>query len=126
MKKKVLIVEDIQSIRLAISDMLKENFLVFNASNYEEALDSLNLTKMDLVITDIKMPGKSGLELIQFVRKYYPDTLYALITAYNINDFIHYAREYEIWNIIPKYSSLDLEYIHVMVKKAPVWGYIWN
>ena len=117
MKKKVLIVEDIQSIRLAISDMLKENFLVFNASNYEEALDSLNLTKMDLVITDIKMPGKSGLELIQFVRKYYPDTLYALITAYNINDFIHYAREYEIWNIIPKYSSLDLEYIHVMVKK---------
>ncbi len=117
MNKKVLIVEDIHSIGLAISDLLRENFTVFSASCYDEALEILTEKKIELLITDIKMPGKSGLDLIQYTRKYFPDTQYALITAYNINDYIHFAREYSVWNIIPKYSSLDLDYIHVMVKK---------
>lgn len=117
MKKKILIVEDIHSIRLAISDMLGVNFDVFGASCFDEGIDILSAYKIDLVITDIKMPGKSGLDLIEYVKKYFPDTLYALITAYNINEYIHFARDYSVWNIIPKYSSLDLDYIHVMVKK---------
>jgi CheY-like chemotaxis protein len=117
MKKKVLIVEDIHSIRLAISDMLGTSFDVYGASCFDEGIEILSAYKIDLVITDIKMPGKSGLDLIDYVKQYYHDTQYALITAYNINDYIHFAREYSVWNIIPKYSSLDLEYIHVMVKK---------
>ena len=110
MKKKILIVEDIHSIRLAISDMLGSSFDVFKASCFDEGIDILSAYKIDLVITDIKMPGKSGLDLIEYVKQYYRDTQYALITAYNINDYIHFAREYSVWNIIPKYSSLDLEW----------------
>jgi CheY-like chemotaxis protein len=117
MKKRILIVEDIHSIRLAISDLLKPEFNVYSASCYEEALEILTEVKIELLITDIKMPGKSGLDLIQYTRNYFPDTQYALITAYNINDYIHFAKEYSVWNIIPKYSSLDLDYIYVMVKK---------
>lgn len=117
MSKKILIVEDIQSIRLAISDMLGKDYSVLSAASYDEAVEHLSNSKIDLVITDIKMPGKSGLDLIKYVRNYHPDTLYALITAYNINDYIQFARNHEVWNIIPKYSSLDLDYIGVMVKK---------
>ncbi|MDX1957310.1 MAG: response regulator [Leptospiraceae bacterium] len=116
-KKKILVVEDINSIRIAIMDLLEEDYSVQGASNYDQAVKLLNSEKFDLVITDIKMPGKSGLDLIKYIRENTIDTQYALSTAYNINDFIHFAKEHSVWNIIPKYSSLDLRFIEVMVKK---------
>ncbi len=117
MNKKILIVEDIKSIRKAIHDLLFEKYDVYSAGDYEEAVDILEQTKIDLLITDIKMPGKSGLDLILYIREKFPNTQYSLITAYDINQYIHFAREYNVWNIIPKYSSLDLRYIEVMVDK---------
>ena len=115
--KKILIVEDISSIRTAIKDVLALEYSVFDAKNYLEAVEILKSERMDLVITDIKMPGKSGLDLIRYVKENYPDTLYTLITAYNINDYIKFAKDYGVWNIIPKYSFLDLRFISVMVYK---------
>jgi CheY-like chemotaxis protein len=117
MKKKILVVEDNHSIRMAISEILEIDYIVFQAENYNQALTVLKSELIDLLITDIKMPGKSGLDLIKFVRSNYPNILYSLITAYNINDFIHFAKEHKVFNIIPKYSSLDLNYIAIMVKK---------
>ena len=72
---------------------------------------------MDLTITDIRLPGKSGIDIVKYIQKEHPATLYALMTAYNINDYIHYAKEMNIWNIIPKYSFLDIHLIEVMVEK---------
>ena len=117
MKKTILIVEDIQSIRLAISDMLIADYTVLSAGSYDEAVVILHNNSIDLLITDIKMEGKTGLDLIRYIREHFPNILYALITAYNINDFIHFAKEFNVYNIIPKYSSLDLDYISIMVKK---------
>ncbi|MCB1192044.1 MAG: response regulator [Leptospiraceae bacterium] len=117
MNKKILIVDDIQSIKIAIKDLLSKEYTVFDASNYEEAIKTLENESIDLVITDIRMPGKSGLDLIKTIKENYPSTLYALITAYNINDYIQFAKEHGVWNIIPKYSFLDLRYIEVTVRK---------
>ena len=100
--KKILIVEDIQSIRTAIKDVLAIEYSVFGAKNYNEAVEILNSEKIDLLITDIKMPGKSGLDLIRFVREHYPETLYTLITAYNINEYIKFAKDYGVWKPSPK------------------------
>lgn len=102
--EKILIVEDIHSIRTAIKDVLAIEYSAFDAKNYSEAVEILKSEKIDLLITDIKMPGKSGLDLIRHVREHYPETLYTLITAYNINDYIKFAKDYGVWNIIPKYS----------------------
>lgn len=115
--KKILIVEDIHSIRTAIIDLLAVDYNVFEAENYLGAVEILETEKIDLLITDIKMPGKSGLDLILYVRKNHPETLYTLITAYNINDYIKFAKDHGVWNIIPKYSFLDLRLISVMVYK---------
>ncbi|MCB1178065.1 MAG: response regulator [Leptospiraceae bacterium] len=117
MKYRILVVEDIDSIRRAIVELLESRYLVSEAENYNHAVDVLNSEKIDLVITDIKMPGKSGLELIVYIREKFPNILYSLITAYDINQYIHFAKDYNVWNIIPKYSSLDLRYIEVMVEK---------
>ncbi|PJZ70211.1 hypothetical protein CH373_12680 [Leptospira perolatii] len=116
-KHKILVVEDIHSIREAIKDILIKDYLVFDAENYDEAIKILKSESIDLVITDIRMPGKSGLDLIKTIQHDYPHTLYSLMTAYNINDYINFAYEHDIWNIIPKYSFLDINLIPVMVYK---------
>ncbi|WCL48302.1 response regulator transcription factor [Leptospira sp. GIMC2001] len=115
--KHILIVEDIHSIREGIKDLLSTNYLVSDAENYDQAIEILQNTKIDLVITDIRMPGKSGLDLVEYIRTNYPNIIYSLITAYNINDYIHFAKEHDVWNIIPKYSFLDIKVIEVMVYK---------
>jgi CheY-like chemotaxis protein len=113
----ILIVEDIQSIREGIKDLLSEKYRVFDAENYNSAVEILEANSIDLVITDIRMPGKSGLDLVQKIQDEYPKVIYALITAYNINDYIHFAKEHNVWNIIPKYSFLDIRVIEIMVQK---------
>lgn len=115
--KKILIVEDIQSIREGIAELLSHNYEVHNAENYNSAVEILEKESIDLVITDIRMPGKSGLDLVQYIQAHHPSTIYALITAYNINDYIRFAREHNVWNIIPKYSFLDINVIETMVYK---------
>lgn len=115
--KTILVVEDIQSIRTAITDSLRAEYKVFDAPNYKDAVKILESEEIDLLITDIKMPGKSGLDLIEYVKKHHPKVLFTLITAYNINDYISFAKEHGVWNIIPKYSFLDLRFITVMVYK---------
>jgi CheY-like chemotaxis protein len=115
--KKILIVEDVYSIRVAIQELLSKTYKVFDAANYLGAVEILEKEKIDLVLTDINMPGKSGLDLIELIREKFPNTEYSLITAYNINDYIRFAKENSVWNIIPKYSFLDLKFISTMVDK---------
>ena len=116
-KSNILIADDIESIRFAIKDFLESEYNIFEAESGLEALKILENHPIDFIISDIRMPGMGGLELIQHVRKKYPNTQYALMTAYNVNDFIEYAREENIWNIIPKSSNLDLRFIKVMIEK---------
>ena len=110
-KFTVLVVDDIESIRFAIADYLKSDFNVFDAGNGEEALKLMAEHKVDLVITDIRMPIMGGLDLIMKISRAYPYVKYALMTAYNVNDYIHFVRKHHIWNIIPKTAFLDLHFI---------------
>ncbi|MDI7222840.1 response regulator [Leptospira santarosai] len=114
---RILIVEDIHSIREAIKDLLSGKYKIFDAENYEEAIRILKSEEIHLVITDIRMPGKTGLDLIKTIQHEFPYVLYTLMTAYNINDYINFAHKHGIWNIIPKYSFLDIKLISVMVHK---------
>jgi CheY-like chemotaxis protein len=116
-KHNILIVDDIESIRIAIIDFISSEYNVFSASNGIEALEILKHYPIDMIISDIRMPDMDGITLITNVQKLYPTTKYALITAYNINDYIQYARQHKIWNIIPKSSFLDLQFIKSMIYK---------
>jgi CheY-like chemotaxis protein len=116
-KPTILIVDDIESIRIAIKDFLSKDYYVLTASNGEIALNLLRKVNIDMIISDIRMPDMDGITLLINVQKFFPKVKYALITAYNINDYIHYARKYKIWNIIPKSSFLDLQFIKSMIYK---------
>ena len=62
----ILVVDDDDGIRSLVKKYLDENnFLVTTAINAEDAKEKINFIKFDLIILDIMMPGKSGLEFIK-------------------------------------------------------------
>mgnify|MGYP001003001346 FL=1 len=66
----ILVVDDDEGIRLLVKKYLNENkFLVSTAENAEEAKEKVKIIKFDLIILDIMMPGKSGLDFIQENKK---------------------------------------------------------
>ena len=66
----ILVVDDDDGIRSLVKKYLNENnFLITTADNAENAKKKIELIKFDLIILDIMMPGKSGLEFIQENKK---------------------------------------------------------
>ena len=62
----ILVVDDDDGIRSLVKKYLNENdYLVTTANSAEDANEKVNIIKFDLIILDIMMPGKSGLEFIQ-------------------------------------------------------------
>ena len=66
----ILVVDDDDGIRSLVKRFLNENkFLVTTANSAENASEKIKLIKFDLIILDIMMPGKSGLEFIEENKK---------------------------------------------------------
>ena len=77
----ILVVDDDDGIRSLVKKFLSENnFLVSTSESAENASKKIKLIKFDLIILDIMMPGKSGLEFIK-ENKRYLDTPIILLTA---------------------------------------------
>ena len=69
-KAHILVVDDDDGIRSLVKKYLNENnFLVTTANNAENASEKIKIIKFDLIILDIMMPGKNGLEFIRDNRK---------------------------------------------------------
>jgi CheY-like chemotaxis protein len=84
--EKILIVEDevrvAQTLQSALTASDENRFQVQVCHSGEEALTLLRKTKFDLLVTDLRMPGISGLDLVEQVRATSPGTRCILITAY--------------------------------------------
>ena len=78
----VWIIDDEESIRTICSSALEDLFDIESFSSASEALLALNSCKPDLIITDIKMPGMSGLEFLNKVSEKFPDLPTIIITAH--------------------------------------------
>ncbi len=62
----ILVVDDDEGIRLLVKKYLSENnFLITTADSAEDASEKIKIIQFDIIILDIMMPGKSGLEFIQ-------------------------------------------------------------
>jgi two-component system NtrC family response regulator len=81
--RRVLVVDDDASLRRVTQVQLDdEGYVVAVAASGEEAKAILARKPQDLVITDLSMPGISGVELLKHIRAEYPDTVVILITAF--------------------------------------------
>jgi DNA-binding NtrC family response regulator len=80
---KILIVDDEVNMRLVLQAMLKkEGYEVVSASDGLEAMEILQATSIDVVVTDLKMPRLDGMGLLGRMIREYPSTPVIIITAY--------------------------------------------
>jgi len=95
-KKTILIIDDDKNIRLLLEKFLTSaNYETVEASSGEEGIDLAGKIKPDMVITDIVMPGKSGVEVIDRIKKICPDAKVMAISggqAENKPDMLRMAK----------------------------------
>ena len=116
MKPKLWIIDDEESIRTICRSALEDNFIIETFPNGSEALLALNSDKPDLIITDIKMPGLSGLELLQKVSVKYPGLPTIVITAHSDIDNALSAYKGGAFEYLPK--PFDVDTIRALALKA--------
>jgi len=82
-KERLLVVDDApQTLEVLQRNLTSKGYQVFTAASVAEAIRILETTAVDLVITDLKMPKISGIDLIRHVRENLKDTEVMMITGY--------------------------------------------
>jgi CheY-like chemotaxis protein len=83
--KNVLIVDDEKPFLLSVSDgfnLYAADFNLFTAENGKQAIDLLAATKIDIVVTDLKMPEMDGFDLLAYMSRNYPTIPIIVMTAF--------------------------------------------
>ena len=98
----ILIVDDDKSIRYSLKRILEENFSILTAQNGEEGLIRMKESSPDLIIMDIKMPGRSGIEVLREMKSIDPKSLVILMTAYGTTETAIEAMKFGAFDYILK------------------------
>jgi DNA-binding NtrC family response regulator len=94
MSYNILIVDDEPAFRkMAKSFFDRTGYNTFFATNGLEAIEKVSRRDFDLIITDYRMPGLNGLNLISWVQEFKADTPVFLMTSYVNRDMYHLAME---------------------------------
>ncbi len=115
--KKILIIDDEQSVRYSLKKILSSiGYEVIEADSAEQGIESFTKNKPDLVILDIEMPGKDGLEALQEIKKNSPDARVLIITAYGTGDRVIKAMKFGAFEYIEK--PFDIPHFRKIVDEA--------
>jgi DNA-binding NtrC family response regulator len=83
LKPKILVVDDEETLRNLLQEVMREEgFEVEVAASGEEALEKFKQRQHNVIFTDLKMPGISGIELLKEVKAIDPDTETLIITSH--------------------------------------------
>lgn len=116
-KKKILVVDDEMIMRESIQEaLLSGGYDVTVADNGLKAKEIIQKQDFDVVISDIKMPELTGLELLRYVKGVSPDTLVILMTAFGTIETAIEAMRYGAFDYLTKPFSIDA--LEVVLKKA--------
>lgn len=116
----ILYAEDNDALRENASKLLKKFFKnVYTAPDGVEGLEIFKKYHPEIVITDIKMPQMSGMELAKHIRHINPETKIVLMSAFDDKEYLYGAIELGVFRYIKKPVSLtDLSYIlHEAIKQ---------
>ncbi len=114
---KLLVVDDERGLCLGMQEALaREGYAVDAAGSAPAALELMRERLYNLVITDIKMPGMSGLELLKEAKQKSPDTMFILMTAYGTVESAVEAMKTGAYDYLSK--PLDLRRLRALALKA--------
>ncbi|MCU4675139.1 response regulator transcription factor [Catenovulum sp. 2E275] len=106
----IIVVEDQALVLGAICSLLSLEVniqVIGQAQNGEQALELLNKTQPDIILTDIEMPKMSGLELAQIVQQTYPQIKVAIMTTFSKSGYIKRALDLGVKAFILKEAPTD-------------------
>jgi DNA-binding NtrC family response regulator len=113
---KILVVDDDDTIRDTLYELLSEEYLCQTAETAEKAFAKLDADFYDVVLTDISMPGLSGLELLGHVRQKFPNTPVIMISGIGDQDHAQDLIKLGAFDFLLKPFSLDV--VEKSVKRA--------
>ena len=117
MEQTILIIDDDASLRRILEyNLQEEGYEVLTAAAGEEGLETFARHKPALVITDMKMPGMDGLQVLKEIKKRAPDTLVIIVTAFGAVDAAVEAMKNGAYDFITKPFNRDA--LRLTVKKA--------
>ena len=106
--KPVWIVDDDRSIRWVFEKALEREGIACSAfASAQEALDALHEDVPEVVVSDIRMPGPSGLELLQAIKQQHPAVLVIVMTAYSDLESAVAAFQGGAYEYLPKPFDVD-------------------
>ncbi|HBB89222.1 MAG TPA: hypothetical protein DC047_16585 [Blastocatellia bacterium] len=105
---RVLLVDDDETIRDTLYELLSENYVCQTAETAEKAFARLDADEYDVVLTDISMPGLSGLELLGHVRQKFPNTPVIIISGIGDQEHAQGLIRLGAFDFLLKPFSLDV------------------
>ncbi|EDM25133.1 sigma-54 dependent transcriptional regulator/response regulator [Lentisphaera araneosa HTCC2155] len=106
-KKKILIVDDEIHTCQGLARALKYEWETFTASNGKEAIKIFEDNPVDIILTDVKMPGMNGIELLRQLKNIRPETPAIVMSAYNETETVVDAVKAGAYDFITKPFRLD-------------------
>ncbi|MCG2779094.1 MAG: response regulator, partial [Desulfobacterales bacterium] len=117
MTQKILLVDDEEGIRKVLDISLSDSgFKVFTAETGKEALDIFRKMRPPIVLTDIKMPGMDGIELLQKIKQESPDTEVIMITGHGDMELAIRSLKFDATDFITKPINDDA--LEIALKRA--------
>jgi DNA-binding NtrC family response regulator len=105
---KILVVDDDDVIRDTLHELLSEDYACETADTAEQAMAQLQAAAYDVVLTDITMPGLSGVELLAYIRQNYSETLVILISGIGDQEHAQSLIKLGAFDFIVKPFSLEV------------------
>jgi two-component system NtrC family sensor kinase len=106
--RRILLVDDECSIRKLFSDWLSETYECETAASADEALAILATRAFALVISDMMMPGRNGVELLREIRSRYPETVVIMISGVDRPQRVRDALRLGAFDYLIKPCELDV------------------
>lgn len=109
--KTLLIVDDSLLIIERLTDALKDHETVKNiltATGYTEAVDVLSKKKTDVILLDIQLQGKNGIDLLKFIVKEYPDAKVIMCSNLSSDYYIKLCKKIGARNFVDKSKDFEL------------------
>jgi two-component system response regulator HydG len=108
--ESVLVVDDsLEMLELLQRQLKGMNLITFQASNVSDAIQVLKHTSVDLLITDLQMPGINGMQLVHYVKEHYPELPVLVVTGYpSISGAVEAVKSGVIDYLVKPFTQIEL------------------
>ena len=100
---KIVLIDDEMIVLRGIAALIRKQAEYELAGTADNGIDGLKVvleTEPDIVMTDIRMPGMSGLEMIKRIKKSLPNTVYIVFSGFNEFKYVKEASDWESWTTL--------------------------